>query len=473
LNTHKPEPNYIIGKTLLCLLFGLFAGTANAQITDAIKDAQGRELILHGLNTSGSAKFDTAHMPWIKESDVDREHTQFGFNTVRFLIFWGAMEPEEGVYNEHYLAEVKKRVEWYTSRHMYVVFDMHQDVFGYGVGDNGAPAWAAANDAIIKHLVPNKWPWWMKNLEPKIIKSYVQFFTYKKHKNRQQHYIACWQKVAGMFKDNPYVLGYDLMNEPHGGKIIKTLAGGFERRQLSAMYKRLIPAIRSVDTAHYIFFEPRSFGVNFGMPSHLPKVYDTPANNPKLVYSAHCYLKFVDIGGDYKPKHVKELPHWFAVRDKELKKQQCPLMIGEFGLSPQKKDFDAYLRDLHRMADERHASWSYWSNDHGGWSPLKADNSPTPILPELLRVFPQATAGRLMHYSYDPATKIFEMDFTSNAAINAPTEIAVPRSFFPEGYKLDITGTTQYHYDVDEVTNSIKLFVTENGAHVMVKLSPK
>jgi len=473
LNTCAPEHRNSIKKTLCCICCALILGNAYAQTTDAIKDTRGRELILHGLNTSGNAKFDTAHMPWIKESDVEREQSQFGFNTVRLLIFWGAIEPEEGVYNEHYLAEVKKRVEWYTSRHMYVIFDMHQDVFGYGVGDNGAPAWAAAHDAIIKHLVPNKWPWWMKNLEPKIIKSYVQFFTYKKHKDRQQHYIACWQKVAGMFKDNPYVIGYDLMNEPHGGKVIKTLAGGFERRQLSAMYKRLIPAIRSVDTTHYIFFEPRSFGVNFGMASHLPKVYDTPVNNPKLVYSAHCYLKFVDIGGDYKPKHVKEMPHWFAARDKELKKQQCPLMIGEFGLSPQKKDFDAYLHDLFRLADERHASWTYWSNDHGGWSPLKPDNSPTPILAELLRVFPQATAGHLLNYSYDPVTKTFEMDFTSNAGINAPTEIAVPRSIYPAGYQLTVTGTIHYRSEVDEATNTLKLFVSENGAHITVKLSPK
>ena len=454
------------------LLLFLIAGFhfLGAQSTGAIKDGFGRELILHGLNTSGSAKQDTAHMPWIKESDVDREHTQFGFNTVRLLIFWGAIEPQEGIYDEHYLQQLKQRVNWYTSRHMYVIFDMHQDVYGYGVGDNGAPAWAGAH-AIIKKLIPNKWPWWMKNLEPKVIKSYVHFFVYKKHKDLQQHYIACWQKVVSLFNGNPYVIGYDLMNEPHGGKIIKTLAGGFERRQLSAMYKRLIPAIRAIDTTRYIFFEPRSFGVNFGMPSHLPKVADA-ISNPRLVYSAHCYLKFVDIGGDYKPKHVKEMPHWFAVRDKELKIQQCPLMIGEFGLSPGKKDFDAYLRDLHRLADERKTSWAYWSNDHGGWSPLKSDNTATPILGELLRVYPQATAGSILHYSYNPVQKIFSMDFISDTAIHAPTEIAVPRLLFPNGYRLEVTGTNKWHTEVDSVANTLKLFVEDNGAHVVIKLWP-
>ena len=112
---------------------------------------------------------------------------------------------------------------------MYVILDMHQDVYGYGVGDNGAPVWAASPTKI-KKLIPDKWPWRMKNLEPKVINSYVQFFKYKKRKELQQHYVAAWLKVISLFKNNPYVLGYDLMNEPHGGKLVKTLAGGFGKK---------------------------------------------------------------------------------------------------------------------------------------------------------------------------------------------------------------------------------------------------
>ncbi|HWB62409.1 MAG TPA: cellulase family glycosylhydrolase, partial [Chitinophagales bacterium] len=194
---------------------------------------------------------------------------------------------------------------------------------------------------------------------------------------------------------------------------------------------------------------------------------------PKLVYAPHCYLRFVDIGGDYKPKHVKEMPHWFAQRDKEFKIQQCPLMIGEFGLSPAKKDFDAYLHDLHRLADERHASWAYWSNDHGSWSPLRADGSPSPILPELTRVFPAATAGKLISYSYDPQTKRFDMEFVSDTTINAPTVISIAGNIYPSGYNLNISGTSKWESSVDETTNALVLKISENGAQVKVQITPK
>jgi endoglycosylceramidase len=434
-----------------------------------IHDAYGRVLILHGLNTAGSAKDDTAHQPWIKESDVDREYTEFGFNSVRYLIFWGAIEPERDRYDEAYLRKVKERVEWYTSRHMYVILDMHQDVYGWGVGGNGAPAWADAHP-LIQNLIPDKWPWWMQNLEPKVIRSYVHFFTYKKHKDLQQHYIKCWQKVAALFHDNPYVLGYDLMNEPHGGKIVKTLAGGFERRQLSKFYQRLIPAIREVDTLRYIFFEPRSFGVNFGMKSYLPRVSDTKGGTPRLVYSPHCYMKFVDIGGDYSEKYRKELSTWFRRREKEQAVNNCPMLLGEFGLSPSKKGYDAYLQDLTRQADSIHMSWSYWSNSLGNWGPLMADRSPSPILHELLRVYPKATAGRLISYTYDIATGSFQMEYSNDTSISAPTEIAIPPLLYIYGYDLKISGTKDYSTETDPVTNTLKLFVPKDKATIRISI---
>ena len=442
-----------------------------AQNSNSILDSYGRTLILHGLNTSGSAKHIEGHQPWITEADVAREQKEFGFNSVRYLIFWGAIEPEKDQYDETYLKKVKERVEWYTSRKMYVILDMHQDVFGYGVGGNGAPVWACTQTKI-QNLIPDKWPWWMQNMEPKVKQSYIQFFKYKKRKELQQHYILCWQKVMAMFKDNPYVLGYDLMNEPHGGLIVKTLAGGFEHRQLKAFYNRLIPAIRSLDTSKYIFFEPRSFGVNFGMKSHLPAVHDAMAKQ-KLVYAPHVYPAFVDIGGDFKPKHRKSLAAIFKTRTKETNKHKAPMLIGEFGLSPTKKDFDSYLRLFNQLADSCHASWAYWSNDHGGWSPLKADGSPTPILPELLRVFPQATAGKLTSYRDQPVEKHFEMEFISNTAITAPTVIAIPRSLYPNGYDIRVLGVKDYKTEIDATTNAALLFVHEPNVKVTVIITAK
>lgn len=434
-----------------------------------MRDAAGRTLILHGLNTAGGAKHAEGHQPWITEQDVEREHRDFGFNSVRYLIFWGAIEPQKGVYDEAYLLEVKKRVEWYTQRGMYVILDMHQDVYGYGVGGNGAPAWACAN-AVIKNAVPDKWAWWLQNLEPKVVRSYLRFFRYQKFKELQNHYIASWQKVISIFKDNPYVLGYDLMNEPHGGDIVRTLFGGFERRGLTRFYQRLIPAVRSIDAQKYIFFEPRSFGVNFGMKSHLKQVKDAVPG--KLVYAPHLYMMFVDVGGDYKKKHRKGVDRWYKHRDKEWQKHGTGLFIGEFGLSPAKKDFEKYLRDIFYRADARHASWAYWSSDPGGWGPLDKDKNPSPILSELVQVYPQAVAGELLNYHYNPEWKTFSMEFISDAAVQAPTVIAVPQFIFPDAYQLNVSGAKNYTTQTDPATHALLLTVQDACAKVKVTIEP-
>ena len=62
--------------------------------TAYITDAQGRVLILHGVNVMNSSKSDPGRMPSITASDAQRMASDWGFNLVRFLIFWDAAEPE-------------------------------------------------------------------------------------------------------------------------------------------------------------------------------------------------------------------------------------------------------------------------------------------------------------------------------------------------------------------------------------------
>ena len=60
-----------------------------------ITDDQGRTLILHGLNTSSSAKGPNG-LPWVTQDDIAREARDLGTNSVRYLIQWKNVEPEPG-----------------------------------------------------------------------------------------------------------------------------------------------------------------------------------------------------------------------------------------------------------------------------------------------------------------------------------------------------------------------------------------
>jgi endoglycosylceramidase len=204
------------------------------------------------------------------------------------------------------------------------------------------------------------------------------------------------------------------------------------------------------------------------MKSHLPAVKDTIVH--KLVYAPHCYLTFVDVGGDYKKKHKNSLKKWFKYRQLETAKHQSGLLLGEFGLSPGKKDFDKYLNDIFYRLDSAQGSWTYWSSDLGGWGPLNGDRSPSPILNELLRIYPQAVAGELLSYSYQPSEHKFTMHMISDTSIHAPTIISIPLQKYPSLPIVNITSESSFDMDKDSKNNSIILSVKEHRKQVDIEI---
>ena len=437
------------------------------------QDQYGRQLILHGLNTSSSAKSEPERQPWITENNVIKEDTSFGFNFVRYLIFWDAIEPQKDVFDETYLDKVAERVNWYTSRGMYVMLDMHQDLYSIVFDGDGAPEWACRSNGVAPINLPGGTPWWLKNIDPAVVNCWVNFWSYSNHKDLQDHYILAWKKVAQRFNNNPYVIGYDLMNEPWGGDLIKTfITGQFEREQLAAFYNRLIPALRLEAPNKYLFFEPLPAPVTFGAASNLPKVNDSRTIS-KLAYAPHCYPYDTHEGLGYTASSKKNLVDWERERNKDVQRHgNIPLVCGEFGLSPSQNGFEEYMKDFHNMADRNQWNWTYWSNDRGGWSPLNADNSETVVAAKLVRVYPKATAGKIQSFSFDETTKKFEMTFTTNTAISQPTEIFVPKRFYPNGWNIQVSGSTNYSYTFDETKNCIKFVAKENAKEITIQLLP-
>lgn len=439
-----------------------------------IQDQYGRQLILRGLNTSSSAKGQTLRNPWIVESDVEREAKDFGFNFVRYLIFWDAIEPQKDVFDEAYLDRIEERVNWYTSRGMYVMLDMHQDLYSIFLGGDGAPEWACRTNGVPPIDLGSGTPWWLKNIDPTVINSWINFWSFTAHKDLQEHYLLAWQKVAERFDKNPYVIGYDLMNEPWGGDLAKVfLTGEFEREQLTAFYKRLIPGVRNSAPDKYIFFEPTPAPVTFGAPSNLGGVKDT-RNVSKLVYAPHCYPYDTHEGLGYSPAAKNQLRDWEKTRNNELKKQgSIPLVCGEFGLTYEQDGFDTYLNDFTAMADRNLWHWAYWSNDLGGWSPLDENRNESPILPLLIRAYPKATAGKITNFNVNIQTNEFVLEYVSQNKMGQATEIFIPKRRYPNGWNVSITGLENYTKSYDEASQVLSILTNENGKTVSVKIESK
>merc|ERR1712110_426425 len=72
------------------------------------------------------------------------------------------------------------------------------------------------------------------------------------------------KKVADYLKDEPNVIGYEILNEPwvgfwftHPDRIL--IRGHTTGALLQPMYEKLNAKIREVDTEKLIFFEPQTF----------------------------------------------------------------------------------------------------------------------------------------------------------------------------------------------------------------------
>jgi len=120
-----------------------------------LKDEYGRYVFLHGVNVSGSDKFPANEDPCMTDNvpcqftlgkvvpsyvgkpfpleDADRHFKQLrelGFNVIRLTLNWEGIQPvSPDDFDEEYLDYIQKIVEKANEYNIYVLLDMHQDMF--------------------------------------------------------------------------------------------------------------------------------------------------------------------------------------------------------------------------------------------------------------------------------------------------------------------------------------------------------
>src|SRR6185503_4615431 len=104
-----------------------------------------------------------------------RLSTDWGMNSIRFLIIWAAIEPEKGVYDASYLDAVAERMDWARDAGLSVVLDMHQDLYGEGFQGDGAPRWTC-DEAHYAAYTPTE-NWTLNYLDPEMIACFDQFWA--------------------------------------------------------------------------------------------------------------------------------------------------------------------------------------------------------------------------------------------------------------------------------------------------------
>lgn len=401
-----------------------------------IKDDQGRVVILHGVNYSQRGKH-APYTSWQEPAHFD-QIAGWGFNCVRYIVQWAAIEPKPGVIDEAYLDRVDAALTWAEERGLYVLVDMHQDVWSEPFGGNGAPKWACVDDLV----EPNKilTPWWKNYFTREVMASFGKFW--KGEAGWQDHYAKAWQAVAKRAAKHANVVGYDLMNEPFPGRRIPWT---FEYGLLSEFYAKLAPKIRAVHPGAIVFFEPVAMTANEGLPTAV-KAPPGPA-----VYAPHYYDFLMMLGKPYKNRRWLTFKS-IGVMEKQAAARNVPLVLGEIGCDRNDVGALEAMSDQCDALDLHGAGWLAWeftpdkgpdgAIHQGGFSVVN-HGVEHPGMQAFVRPYARAVAGVPVSSDFDRPAGRFTFKY-QGALAGKTTEIVLPARHFPAPR---FEGTGSFSYD--------------------------
>ena len=153
-----------------------------------------------------------------------------------------------------------------------------------------------------------------------------------KSKSSQDLMTKIWVDIAKKYKNEPVIIGYDLVNEPIAHYFNDELDD--LNHKLFLLYSRIIKEIRVVDKEHTIFLNGSNWSGNFDVFEELV--------DDNVVYEFHKY--WFDVNQESIQKYVD-------FRDKH----QVPIYIGETG-----ENTDEWVNEFRTLLDENEVSWCFW-----------------------------------------------------------------------------------------------------------------
>jgi hypothetical protein len=241
-----------------------------------------------------------------KDNYITREDVRFigqtGSNTIRLPFHYKLFTDEDymGItVAQDGFARIDSLVGWCREAGLYIILDMH-DAPGGQTGDNIDDSYG--------------YPWLFES------------------EASQKLYCSIWKKIANHYKNEPVILGYDLLNEP--------IAPYFENQEelngkLNDIYRMGAAAIREVDKHHILLLGGAQWNGNFA-PLTDSKFDD------KLMYTCHRY------GGEPTPEAIQK---FIAFRDS----MNLPMYMGEIG-----HNANEWMSAFCKTMEDNNIGWTFW-----------------------------------------------------------------------------------------------------------------
>ena len=381
-------------------LAGLWAGQVHCQgflrrDGDRIVDGHGKEVILRGIGLGGwllqepymlqvanvaanqsqirarivdlvgEEKTEAFYTSWrahhTTRADID-SLAAWGFNAVRVPLHYNLFTlpiekepvPGQNTWLPTGFALTDSLLNWCRANHIYLILDLHAAPGGQG------------NDVAISDRDKSKPSLWQSP-------------------DNQQKMVALWRKLAERYGKDPWIGGYDLLNETNWG--FGSLAdehGCAEKDNgpLRDLLVRTTDTIRAIDPTHIIFIEGNCWANNF---HGLLPLWDS-----NMAVSFHKYWNYNDQASIQGMIDMRARYH-------------VPLWLGESG-----ENSNTWTTDAIALVERNHISWTWWPLKKAGlnnplefhlplgWASLKAyweGKGPRPTADEAYSVLMQLAEG--------------------------------------------------------------------------------
>jgi len=247
---------------------------------------------------------------FIDEADIALI-AELGFDHVRLPINSRVVMDADGNLIEDGFALIDQLITWCGQHNLWVLLDLH--------GAPGGQTGTNIDDS------PNNKP---------------ELFMLPHYREQT---IALWTALATRYRDEPIVLGYDLLNEPLPNEWQHVYAD-----ELRALYVDLTAAIRAVDTNHLLMYEGSHWATNWSI---FTEVWD--ANS---VLQFHRY---------WCPPEKESIQEYLDARDR----LGLPIIMGEGG-----ENNPEWIYTATRLYEEHNIGWNFWP-----WKKLGTFTSPVSI----------------------------------------------------------------------------------------------
>ena len=481
----------------VCLLLALTVSAFYMNpVTRFFNDDLGRTRLFHGMNAvvkvAPFIPITTSFDPQMSISPEDITNlVAWGFNFVRLGVMWEATEVSPGVYNTTYLNQVNSLITAMGEAGIYTLVDAHQDVYARAICGEGVPNFWAQNLShtceglvgkaaelfglctpltkynfqydsdgnpiiadCLKHMFSDYY------MSPEAMSAFNNLYT--NQSGLLDHFIGHWQNVAAILGKNPYVIGYDLINEPLAANLYTdpslALPGRFDRKVLQPLYQKLANAIRQYSAEKIIFFEPVQtdlLPILGGIVFHagFDETPSGPAYNSLQILNDHTYCCQASpsmCASGEPPLNKAAMCRKFhqkrvATRAEDAERLGTGLIISEFGACTDSWACAAEITSVAETCDEHLVSWAYWMfkgfgdyttsgnlveglyNQTGGLQVNK--------LRALSRTYIQAFQGTPELMRFDNNTGDFIAAFVLDPMIAGPTELYFNAAeYYPNGY---------------------------------------